>query len=158
MRPKWQTGRVANDSSLRRGVWCRGGHRVSRTVPSVSKERQREQRRNQHGQHSHGDRRVVATGRVDVRRYGVHGRGSSSQRHVRRATRPGVNAAYRKACDPPPTTSIPPAIWPTSALATRANALRSIISTVPGSEPTPSTEMKAYRSSPEMATPCTTRR
>src|SRR6478752_3897054 len=109
---------------------------------------------------------------VEHRRDGDNGAGEPGQapettsRHVecytgaRRKWRPrrGLAAAYRNACDPPPTTSIPPAIWPTSALATRVNVLRSIISTVPGSEPMPSTEMNAYRSSPEMATPCTTLR
>lgn len=69
--------------------------------------------------------------------------GSSSGFSIRRVRAPGVNTAHRNACEPPPTTSIPPAIWPTSALATRVNDLRSIISTVPGSEPTPSTEMNA---------------
>lgn len=39
--------------------------------------------------------------------------------------------------------SIPPACWPTSTLATFLSATKSITSTVPGSEPIPSTEMNA---------------
>jgi len=49
-------------------------------------------------------------------------------------------ARYRT---PTGSTSMPPAICPTSTEATRFIACRSIISTVPGSDPTPSTEINA---------------
>src|SRR5687768_1982900 len=51
---------------------------------------------------------------------------------------------------------MPPACWPTSIVATVRRAARSMISTVPGSAPTPSTVTKAYRSSGEMTTPLAT--
>src|SRR6185312_1162732 len=52
--------------------------------------------------------------------------------------------------------SIPDACWPTSTVATVFIAFKSITSTVPGSEPIPSTETNAYSSSGEMTTPCST--
>lgn len=54
--------------------------------------------------------------------------------------------------------SMPPACWPTSIVATVRRVARSMISTVPGSAPTPSTVTKAYRSSGEMTTPLATLR
>ena len=49
--------------------------------------------------------------------------------------------------------SMPAACGPTSTVATVFNEARSITSTVPGSVPTPSTEMNAYRSSGEITAP-----
>jgi hypothetical protein len=70
---------------------------------------------------------------------------------------PGIGSGYFVAA-PMRQKSIPPACCPTSTLATRRSAPRSITSTAPGSDPTPSWVTNAYRLSGEITNPLGTRR